>query len=201
MLTTLCRSQLNDRNNAFAFADPKTATKDCNVAMLSEGLELSRLKALLSAAEIRQLGSELDGPTGNVLARRVMVKLGLKPELEYRMLSIAPAQTVRDLLRAGWYVVQYVDCGWLQDHSPELVGDRFYRGAHAVALFDFWRGQLGASTHLANPLFDGRQRGSWTAPAGVQSVKYSDIRDAAYAYTGNVGLTSGYAIRPATLGV
>lgn len=196
MLTELCRSQLNDRNNAFAFYDPDTATVDCNVAMLSEALELVDGGWQLDAKSVRALGHEAIGPTGNTLARRVFAALGLERDVTYRMLGAADVQTVRELLEGGWFVVQYVDCGWLQDHSPELVGDRRYRGAHAVALFDWWRGPLGQSVHVANPLFDGRKRGQWSAPDGVQPAKFSDLRDAAYAYTGTNGVTSGYAIRP-----
>lgn len=195
-LTTLCRSQLNDRNNDFPFHNAETDVVDCNVAMLSEGVELAYGRRI-DARTIRRLGSQAAGPTGNTLARRVFAALGMVRELDYRMLGAADVQQIRDLLEDRWFVVQYVDCGWLQDHAPQLVGDRRYRGAHAVALFDWFRGSLGQSCHVANPLFDGRQRGNWTAPKGVQVAKFSDLRDAAYAYTGVAGVTSGYAVRPA----
>jgi hypothetical protein len=200
MLTTLCRSQLSDRNNAFPFHSALTDVVDCNVACLSEGIELWD-GSQMSAADLRTLGHIAKGPTGNTLARRVFAVLGMQRDVDYRMLGAADVQIVRELLDDGWYLVLYVDCGWLQDHAPALVGDRRYRGAHAVALFDWWRGSAGQSVHLANPLFDGRQRGSWTAPAGVQVAKFSELRDAGYAYTGRAGILSGYAIQPSASGV
>jgi hypothetical protein len=99
------------------------------------------------------------------------------------------------MLEAGWFVVLFVEYGKLIDTAPEIVGSRTYRGAHAIALADRWRGRSGVMAHYYDPLADGRTRGNWTAPKGVQSVKFATIRDAGYAYSGSSTL-SGHAVRP-----
>jgi hypothetical protein len=193
MLTDICRSQLNDRNNAFAFRQAATASVDCNVAMTSEAIELVT-GAQLSAQATRKAGGDPDGPTGSVLARRAYQSQGMS-QADYQILKARPTQDVRDMLDAGWFVVLFVEYGKLIDTAPGIVGSRTYRGAHAIALADRWRGRDGVMAHYYDPLADGRTRGNWTAPKGVQSVRFALVRDAAYAYTGQSTL-SGHAVRP-----
>jgi hypothetical protein len=194
MLTDLCRSQLNDRNNDFPFHQSSTESEDCNVAMTSEAVELVT-GAQLTAQAVRKLARDPSGPTGTVLARRTYASQGMQQGVDWQVLSRMATDGVRALLDAGWFVVLFVDYGKLQDTAPEIVGDRNFRGIHAIALADRWRGKQGNMTHYYDPLADGRTRGKWTAPKGVQSVKFSIVRDAGYGYTGTSSL-SGHAVRP-----
>lgn len=195
MLTTLCRSQLSDRNNAFRFFSPATASVDCNVAMTSQSIELVN-GLQFDADSIRAMGHTLDGPTGRALTRQAFDAAGLIAESEYRIFYRTDAQTIRELLRARWFVVLFIDYGVLQDTAPQIVGDRDYRGAHAVGLSDWWRGAQGRMVHYHDPIADGRTRAGWTAPKGVQAVKFSLVRDAAYGFTRQTGIVSGYAVEP-----
>jgi hypothetical protein len=194
MLTAICRSQLNDRNNDFAFRQAVTAGVDCNVAMTSEAIELVT-GVQLSAKATRAAGGDPDGPTGSVLARKAYARQGMAQGTDYQVLKDRATQDVRDLLDAGWFVVLFVEYGKLIDTAPGIVGSRTYRGAHAIALADRWRGKDGAMVHYYDPLADGRTRGNWTAPKGVQSVRFALIREAGYGYTGSATL-SGHAVRP-----
>jgi hypothetical protein len=200
MLSDIDRSQLNDRNNDFPFHNPTTAATDCNVAQASEAVEIHS-GVTLSADDVRTAGNTPHGPTGNVLARRTFAAQGMVPEVDYRMLAQVPIQTVRDLLAAGWHVTLYVMYGTMIDEAPGNVGSFTYRGAHAIGVTDWWRGKLGRMVHYHDPLADGRTRrvpgkGRYTYPKGVQAVKFSVVRDAAYGYTGAAGLVSGYAVMP-----
>lgn len=192
MSLELVRSQLNDRANDFPFYSRATAGVDCNVATTSLAIELNT-GAKLSAETIREVANMPDGPTGHVLAGRAFRWAGMIPQTDFRQLYMEDVQVARELLAAGWLVCLFVDYGVIQDRAPWLTGDRRYRGAHAVLLGDWWSGQLGRSVHVSDPTFDGRTRGDWTAPAGVQPAKFSLYRDAAASYAGGVGLIDGWA--------
>lgn len=195
MLTDRCTSQLNDRNNDFPFHDERTDSEDCNVACTEMGVFLAT-GASLSASEIRKLGRTPNGPTGNTLARRVFIARGLRPGTDFQTFRNAEVQTVRDYLQSAWAVTTYIDYGYLQQHAPELTGDEDYTGFHAVMLFDFWRrAGVGRMAHVSDPTFDGRTRGNWTAPKGVQSAPFPLYRDAAGLY-GKAGTMTGWAIKP-----
>jgi hypothetical protein len=196
MLTTLCRSQLSDRNNDFPFHNAATGKVDCNIAQVSQCVELvTGIK--LTAAQTRVIGHQPAGPSGNVLARRVLAAQGLALETEYRMFWLTAVQTVRDLLKSGWFVVLYIDYGVMNQLAPDKTGDKNYTGYHAIAVSDFWRGRGGALVHYHDPVNDGRHANT---PKGVQTVKFSAVRDAAVAYAtktrGAQGMVQGYAVKP-----
>lgn len=197
MLTDLCRSQLDDLNNDFAFINKKTRKVDCNVAQASQCVEIVS-GAQLDALTTRQLGHDLRGPTGNALAHDVFVSQNFMPEVDYQMLWQQPVQKVRDLLLAGWYVVLYVDYGVMNQLAPSVTGDKNFTGYHAIGVSDWWRGPLGRSVHYHDPLNDGRHPHT---PKGVQVVKFSAVRDAAIAFSvnaehGAAGTVYGYAVHP-----
>lgn len=197
MITPLCRTQLNDNNNAFKFFDKKTAKVDCNVAQASQSCEiLSGVQ--LDATTTRKLGRDLTGPTGLYLAQNVFEAQGYMPVRDYLLLRKQPVQMVRDLLSTGWYVVLFVDYGVLNTLAPDITGDKNYTGYHAIGIGDWWRGKLGRSVHYYDPLNDGRHA---KTPKGVQVVKFSHVRDAAIAYSvdaehGETGTVVGYAVNP-----
>jgi hypothetical protein len=191
MLTSLCRSQLNDNNNDFGFHDALTAKTDCNVAMTSQGVELHNgLK--LSAEACRALAHDPLGPTGSIFARSVFEAQAMVSTVDYQILWGNPTQTVRDLLKAGWFVTLYIDYGKLTELAPSISCDKAFTGIHAVGLSDWFRGSLGASVHYHDPLADGRHP---LTPKGVQTAKFSWIRDAGYAYTRKLGYLDGWAVK------
>jgi hypothetical protein len=204
VLTELCRSQLNDRNNDFSFHNEATEGKDCNVAMVSEAAEI-KTGIKLTAKETRARGLEPTGTTGSHLAGRVFESLGMEKGLDGDYITFVemPIQDLRALLDAGWFVDLFVMYGALREAAPELVCDGRYSGAHSVAIFDWWRSATpqphGRRTvHIADPLSDGRASGSLghRAPQGVRAVPFRPVRDAAYAYSKLVGTVSGWAVNP-----
>lgn len=199
MLTELCRSQLNDRNNDFPFHNEMTEDFDCNVAMCSEAVQLA-LGDKLTSHQVRVLGEDLTGGTGNVLARRVFRKLGMTAGRDFVVFHDAPTGTIKDLLANKWFVVGYVMYGALAQAQPDLICDD-YKDAHAVGLGDLWR-KNGRKTHMYDPLADGRFSAGLgrKVAQGVQTWPWWAVRDALWAYSaryeGGTGLVSGYAVKP-----
>lgn len=195
MLTELCRSQLNDRNNAFPFHNEETESYDCNVAMCSQSVEIVT-GAQLDAATVRQIGRDPAGGSGNRMVRRVFRDQGMVEGTDYMMLRNAPTQTVRDLLSTGWFVVGYIMYGTLREYAPEIVCDSDYKGAHAVGMSGWWRRGV-RKVHYHDPLADGRRA---SVPKGVQTAPFSALRNAMWtyseAYGAGAGLVSGYAVKP-----
>jgi hypothetical protein len=191
-------SQLNDNNNVVPTYHHATRTVDCNVTKVCEAVGYNR-GAHLNVAAARAMAHQTTGPTGNVFAEKVFKASGMVPMVDYQMLWNVPTQTVRDLLRAGWYAVLYVDYGNLNASEPLTSGDRHFNGTptdpaiHAIGMHAFWRGKVGLSTHKHDPLNDGRRP---AIQQGIVTVKFSHIRDAAYGYTRKVGFVQGWAVSP-----
>jgi hypothetical protein len=200
MLTDIVRSQLNDKNNPFAFHNALTDSYDCNVAMASEAVELWSGKQL-DAKTTRTLGKDLVGGSGTSLARKVFKSQGMLEFTDFQILNGVPTDSVRTLLRDGWFVVLFVKYDVMREKAPDVVGDGNYAGAHAIAVTDWWQRGV-RMVHYIDPLNDGRMSASLghKAPKGVQSVKFSHVRDAAWAYAMTYkhdpeGIVYGYATR------
>lgn len=208
MLTELCRSQLNDRNNDFPFHNEATESYDCNVAMCSQSVQLVNGKKLTSH-EVRVMGSDLTGGTGTALARAVFRKQGFVAGTDFLTMNGWATADVIDLLAKPdeWFVVAYIKYDIMREKAPDIVGDGNYNLAHAVGLSNFWRADGIRRTHYHDPLNDGRRSASLggRAPKGVQTAKWRDVRDAAWEYsevyekkrTGRgSGYIYGYAVKP-----
>lgn len=206
MLTEICRSQLNDRNNDFAFHNEATESFDCNVAMCSEAVQLVNGKKLTSA-QTRRIGMDQSGGTGTRLARNVFRNQGFVAGTDFLTMNGVPTADVRDLIASKWFVVVYIQYKTMRNRAPDAVGDGDYNDAHATAIADLWTKDGVRMTHYYDPLNDGRRSGSLghDAPQGVQSVAFKAVRDAAWAYsemyekarTGRgSGYIYGYAVRP-----
>lgn len=191
-VSTTDRSQLNDNNNDFPFHDPVTDVVDCNVAKVSEGVGYST-NVKLNSKTARAEAHQAYGPTGNVFAEAVFKARGMVPQVDYQILWSVPTSTIRELLRAGWYVTVYVDYGVLNSLDAATSGDRNYKGYHAIGMHGLFRGSQGLSTHKHDPLNDGRKA---SIQQGIVTVKFSHIRDAAYAYTKKPGFIQGWAVKP-----
>lgn len=187
---TFCRTQLSDRGNAFPFHDPATDAVDCNVAMVSQCLELVTTEQF-SARDVRTRGGDMSGPTGTVLATRNFVKASMVVGVDFVRFEGEDVQFVRDLLANDWFVVAYIDYGVIVDTMPKAFqGSRTYRGVHAVGLCGWWRKAGKRTVWEYDPLFDGRHSGY---PLGRQAVPFKIIRDAMAGY--DVAGAAGYAVR------
>lgn len=199
MLTELCRSQLNDRNNDFDFHNDFTEGKDCNVATTSEAAEI-KTGIKLTSRETRARGLEPTSTTGSRLTTRVFNSLGMVKGLDGDFITFSrmPIQNLRSFLDAGWFVDLFIMYGALRRAAPELIADGDYSGAHSIAIFDWWLNDRRRMVNLADPLADGRPSKSLggRAPQGVRAAPFRPIRDAAYAYTQSEGIVSGWAVNP-----
>ncbi len=197
-ISTTDLSQLNDNNNVVPTFQPKTRTVDCNVVKVCEAQGYNK-GVHLNVAAARAMAHQATGPTGNVFAEKVFRAAGMTAQVDYQMLWSVPTQTVRDLLRAGWYVCLYVDYGNLNASEPLTSGDRGFNGTpeqpaiHAIGMHGLFRGSAGLSTHKHDSLNDGRKP---SIQQGILTVKFSHIRDAAYGYTRKVGYVQGWAVKP-----
>lgn len=179
-------------SNPFPFVSKTTRLVDCNVAKISECVELNTGEQL-SAQQVRNLGHYGNGPTGIVLARRVFEEMGMVENTDYVIWNKAPEQEFLDMIAEGWRCVVFVDYGVMIDGFAP-VGSLTYRGIHAIGVqYRFRR------VWDYDPLFDGRTRrvpghGKVTYPFGRQPARLQTIRAAASAFAGE-GKVEGYAVR------
>lgn len=169
-----------------------TRTVDCNVVKTCEAVGYVT-GTLLNVHTARQQANQSTGPTGLVFAHSVFVANGLVPGVDFQLLWQAPTDTIRQLLRAKWYLGVILDYGVLNSLTPETSGDRNFHGLHCVGIHGLWRGPMGLTTHKHDPLNDGRRP---AIKQGIVNVKFGHIRDAAYAYTKKPGYIQAWAVKP-----
>lgn len=179
-------------SNPFPFVSKTTRLVDCNVAKISECVELATGRQL-SAKQVRDLGHYGNGPSGRVLAERVFEAVGMVEGADYVMWNKVPDAQLIDKIVDGWRCVVFVDYGVMIDGFAP-VGSLTYRGIHAIGIQNRFR-----RVWDHDPLFDGRTRhvpghGKVTYPFGRQPARLQTIREAAAAFAGE-GLVEGYAVR------
>jgi hypothetical protein len=198
---TIDLTQLNNHGNPWPFNDPATEKDDCNVAKTAEAVYLFNGHQL-TAKQVRSIGHDLSGPTGNVLARKVFLSEGLVDGTDFVTANPKPTATLRQLLHDGWYVGGYVDHGVL-NATTLPTGDPHYTGVHCIGLWG-WRAAKDANGKFVrliwdhDSLFDGRRP---AIPFGRQHVSFGlvlpALASAAEKLTNQpgAGLWTGWAVR------
>lgn len=195
---TVDLTQLRNSGNPWPFVDPLTAKKDCNVAKTAEALfHFNHTK--LTAKETRHMGGAPGPvPTGNRLTTNVFEAAGMVRGTDFITANPKPLESLKQLLREGWYVGLYVDYGVLNRLGAK-TGDHNYTGLHCVGLWGWRRSLQGRLVWDHDPLFDGRRP---RIPFGRQHVPFGPLMFAAQAAVPQQiqgapasGLWTGWAVK------
>lgn len=195
---TVDLTQLRNSGNPWPFVDPQTAKKDCNVAKTAEALfHFNRVK--LNAQQTRKIGGAPGAvPTGNHLTVNVFENAGMVRGTDFITANPKSIESLKQLLRDGWYVGLYVDYGVLNRIGAK-TGDHNYTGLHAIGVWGWRRTSQGRQVWNHDPLFDGRRP---SIPYGRQHVLVGPLLMAAQAAVPKQisgapasGLWTGWAVK------
>ena len=156
-----------------------TGGEDCAIRAMSVGIDYATEGWLRpTVADLRERAGVAGGglTTGNI--EKAVESYDSKsethgyPSLHCRRVLDEPWSEAVDALKAGQYVILFVNYGWLNDHRPELSGDPAYRGTHAIGLLGY-RVKDGANeTRRYDSVCDARRSGIPKDPTWVRLNPY-----------------------------